>query len=96
MNRSFRNNNKVVVIREYCDDIPTRLNDILEYLYDIESDMSDNIEKRIKFARGQLSYSPDNCIFTIDRDKVLSTNENLDAITKIIDDAKIPIQICML
>ena len=88
MNRSFRNNNKVVVLREYCEDVPTRLNDILEYLYDIETLMSDNIEKRIKYARGQLSYSPGNYIFTIDSDKVLSTNENLDAIIKIIDDAK--------
>lgn len=88
MNRSFRNNNKVVVLREYCDDIPTRLNDILEYLYNIETLMSDNIQNRIKFARGQISWSPDNFIYTIDRDRLLSTNENLDAITKIIDDAK--------
>ena len=50
MNRSFRNNNKVVVIREYCDDVPSRVNDILEYLYNIEDLMSDNIQKRINWS----------------------------------------------
>lgn len=88
MNRSFRNNNKVVVIREYCDDVPTRVNDILEYLYDIENLMSDNIQKRINFARGLSTWSPDNFIRTCDGDYILSTNENLNAIIKIIDDAK--------
>lgn len=88
MNRSFRNNNKVVVIREYCDDVPSRVNDILEYLYNIEDLMSDNIQKRINFARGLSTWSPDNFIRTCDGDYILSTNENLNAIIKIIDDAK--------